>query len=36
MFSFIVALIVLFIGYMTYGRLAEKIFGPDDRITPAV
>lgn len=36
MISFSIALIVLFIGYITYGHLTEKIFGPDDRITPAV
>ena len=35
MVSFLVALIVLVIGYLTYGILTEKIFGPDDRITPA-
>ncbi|MBR3248245.1 MAG: carbon starvation protein A [Clostridiales bacterium] len=36
MFSFCIALIVLLIGFMTYGRVVEKIFGPDDRMTPAV
>lgn len=36
MFSFLAALAVLFIGYVTYGRLTDKIFGPDDRKTPAV
>lgn len=36
MVSFFIALIVLFIGYITYGHLTEKIFGPDDRMTPAV
>ena len=36
MISFFIALIVLFIGYITYGHLTEKIFGPDDRMTPAV
>lgn len=36
MISFSIALIVLFIGYITYGHLTEKIFGPDDRMTPAV
>ena len=35
-FSFCIALIVLLIGFMTYGRVVEKIFGPDDRMTPAV
>lgn len=36
MISFIVALAVLFIGYVTYGRVTDKVFGPDDRTTPAV
>ena len=36
MISFIAALAVLFIGYVTYGRVTDKIFGPDDRKTPAV
>ena len=36
MITFISALAVLVIGYLTYGRLTEKVFGPDDRVTPAV
>ena len=36
MISFIVALAVSFIGYVTYGRVTDKVFGPDDRTTPAV
>ena len=36
MISFLIALTVLVIGYFTYGRLAEKVFGPDDRKTPAI
>ena len=36
MISFIVALAVLFIGYVTYGRVTDKVFGPDNRTTPAV
>jgi carbon starvation protein CstA len=36
MISFIVALAVLFIGYVTYGRVTDKVFGPDDRTTPAI
>ena len=36
MVSFIVALVVLLIGFFTYGKLVEKIFGPDDRVTPAI
>lgn len=36
MVTFFVALALLFTGYHTYGRLAESLFGPDDRLTPAV
>lgn len=36
MVTFFAALALLFIGYHTYGRLAESLFGPDDRLTPAV
>ena len=36
MISFVLALVVLFIGYILYGKLTEKIFAPDDRITPAI
>ena len=36
MILFLIALAVLVIGYFTYGRLAEKVFGPDDRKTPAI
>ncbi|MBR0379167.1 MAG: carbon starvation protein A, partial [Mogibacterium sp.] len=35
MYSFIVSILVLIAGYAVYGRLTEKIFGPDDRETPA-
>ena len=36
MISFISALAVLLIGFILYGRLTEKVFAPDDRVTPAV
>ncbi|MBR3143175.1 MAG: carbon starvation protein A [Clostridiales bacterium] len=36
MISFIVALVVLIIGFLVYGRLTDKVFSPDDRTTPAV
>ena len=36
MISFIVALVVLIIGFLVYGRLTSKVFSPDDRTTPAV
>ena len=36
MVSLIVSLVVLLIGFAVYGRLTERVFGPDDRQTPAV
>lgn len=36
MISFLIALAVLLIGFFTYGKLTEKVFGPDDRKTPAL
>lgn len=36
MISFLIALVVLVVGYLTYGKVVEKAFGPDDRQTPAV
>jgi carbon starvation protein CstA len=36
MISFVLALVVLVVGYLLYGRLTERIFGPDDRKTPAI
>jgi carbon starvation protein CstA len=36
MISFFIALAVLIIGYLTYGKFVEKVFGPDDRRTPAI
>ena len=36
MISLVISLVVLVIGYVFYGRFTEKIFGPDDRKTPAV
>ncbi len=35
MISVFCALLVLVLGYLFYGRLTEKIFGPDERKTPA-
>ena len=35
MITLILSFVVLFIGYFTYGRLVERTFGPDDRVTPA-
>ena len=36
MLSFILSVIALIVGYMIYGRVAERVFGPDDRVTPAI
>ena len=36
MISFCVSLVALILGYLLYGRFVEKVFGPDDRETPAV
>lgn len=34
--SFVGGVILLFVGYMTYGRFVEKVLAPDDRKTPAL
>lgn len=34
MYSFLICLLVLVVGYFTYGRFVERVFGPDDRPTP--
>ena len=36
MITFIISFFALVIGYIVYGRFVEKVFGPDDRPTPAV
>ena len=36
MITFIVSLIVLLLGFTVYSRVAERVFGPDDRLTPGV
>ena len=36
MFSFIIAIAALILGYLLYGRFLERVFGPDpSRPTPA-
>ena len=35
MATFIIGLIILWLGYIFYSRYVEHIFGPDDRPTPA-
>lgn len=36
MITFTICLLTLIIGYFVYGRFVEKVFGADDRLTPAV
>ena len=36
MITFTIALIVLIVGYAIYGSYVNRIFGPDDRKTPAI
>ena len=36
MITFTVCIAFLVFGYLVYGRLADKIFSPDDRKTPAI
>lgn len=35
MISFFSCLAILILGYFTYGKVVEKVFHPDDRLTPA-
>ena len=35
MISFFVCLVVLIVGFFTYGKIAEKVFGSDDRTPPS-
>lgn len=35
MISFFVCLIILIVGFMIYSKITERVFGPDDRVTPA-
>ena len=36
MITFVVSLVALILGYFLYGRFVERVFDPDDRVTPAV
>ncbi len=36
MITFIISLFALVIGYLLYGKFIERVFGPDDRPTPAI
>ena len=36
MSTFLIGIAILVIGGYFYGKLVEKVFGPDDRETPAI
>ena len=36
MITFLLSLLALVLGYVLYGRFVERVFCPDDRVTPAV
>ena len=36
MWTFFIALVLLFVGFFAYSRFAEKVFVPDKRLTPAI
>ena len=36
MISLLISFAVLLVGYFVYGKVAQKVFSPDDRKTPAV
>lgn len=36
MITFSISLILLVLGYFVYGKFVENVFGPDDRVTPAI
>ena len=36
MITFVVSLVALIAGYFLYGRFVERVFGPDNRVTPAI
>ena len=36
MITFLIGVAILIIGYFTYGKFVERVFGPDERKTPAL
>ncbi len=36
MITFLISLVVLVVGYVIYGTIVDRIFKPDDRVTPAM
>ena len=35
MISFLLGIVLLIVGYITYGKIVERVINPDDRSTPA-
>ncbi|MEM1483749.1 carbon starvation CstA family protein [Oscillospiraceae bacterium PP1C4] len=35
MITFLLCIVLLVVGFMTYAKIVDKVFGPDDRPTPA-
>lgn len=36
MITFVLSFLALILGYIFYGRFVERVFGPDNRVTPAI
>ena len=36
MITFLICIAVLIVGYLVYGKYVAGVFGPDDRVTPAI
>ncbi len=36
MITFFTCIVLLVVGYLTYSKVVERVFGPDDRETPAI
>lgn len=36
MITFLIGIAILIVGYFTYGKFVERVFGPDNRKTPAM
>ena len=32
MITFLICVVLLIVGYMTYGKFVDKVFAPDDQI----
>lgn len=36
MITFLISMVALILGYFIYGKVVDRVFGPDNRKTPAV